>query len=121
MLNKALICIVMLAVVFGCANQQKDTPEKPAEQTQETEATEQTQETEVAVEEISLTVTGMTWGNCVAAVQDALSKVTGVTEVVSVSHVDNKAVVKVKKGEVKTEALVQAIEADSSFTAKVIE
>ncbi len=78
MLNKALICIVMLAVVFGCANQQKDTPEKPAEQTQNSEATEQveqpeateqaeqpeateqTQETKVAVEEISLAVTGMT-------------------------------------------------------------
>lgn len=68
MLNKALICIVMLAVVFGCTNQQKDTPEKPAEQTQkpeateqveQPEATEQTQEAEVAVEEISLTVTGM--------------------------------------------------------------
>ena len=68
MLNKALVCIVMLAVIFGCANQPKDTTEEPAEQTQKTEATEQaeqpdateqTQETEVAVEEISLTVTGM--------------------------------------------------------------
>jgi flagellar biosynthesis component FlhA len=69
MLNKALICIVMLAFVFGCANQQKDTEEKPAEETQQTETTEQAQETEtteqaeeaaVAIEEISLTVTGMT-------------------------------------------------------------
>ena len=78
MLKKALICIVMLVVVFGCANQQKDTAEEPAEQAQETEAaeqaeeteaaeqaqqpeaTEQTQEAEVAVEEISLTVSGMT-------------------------------------------------------------
>ena len=53
--------------------------------------------------------------------QDALSKVTGVTEVVSVSHADSKAVVKVAKGKVKTEDLVQAVEADSTFTAKVIE
>ncbi|MCE2402777.1 hypothetical protein J4G08_18070 [Candidatus Poribacteria bacterium] len=71
MLKKALICIVMLVVVFGCANQQKDTAEEAAEQTQETETTEQAQETEateqteeakvaVAVEEISLTVNGMT-------------------------------------------------------------
>jgi len=80
MLNKAFICIVMLAFVFGCANQQKDTEEKPAEETQQTEAVEQAQETEaaeetqqteateeapqgelaVAVEEVSLTVNGMT-------------------------------------------------------------
>lgn len=138
MLNKALICIVMLAFVFGCANQQKDTEEKPAEETQQTEAaeqpeaaeqaeqpeaTEQTQEAEIAgtIEEVSLTVNGMTWGNCVSAVQSALAQVTGVTEVVSVSQADSKAVVKVKKGEVKTDALVQAVEADSRFTAKVIE
>ena len=69
MLNRVLICMVMLAVVFGCANQQKETAEEPAEQTQEAETTEQVQETEtteqvqeaeVAVEEISLTVNGMT-------------------------------------------------------------
>ncbi len=53
--------------------------------------------------------------------QSALAQVTGVTEVVSVSQADNKAVVKVKKGEVKTDALVQAVEADARFTAKVIE
>ena len=81
MLNKAFICIVMLAVVFGCTNQQEDTAEELTEQTQETEATEQAQQPEeaaeqaqqpeateqteeaevaVAVEEISLTVSGMT-------------------------------------------------------------
>ena len=53
MLKKALICIVMLVVVFGCANQQKDTAEEPAEQTQEAEV-------DAAIEEISLTVSGMT-------------------------------------------------------------
>ncbi len=42
--------------------------------------------------------------------QDALAKVTGVTEVVSVSHDENKAVVKVEKGKVKTEDLVAAVE-----------
>lgn len=42
--------------------------------------------------------------------QDALAKVTGVTEVVSVSENDNKAVVKVEKGKVKTEDLIAAIE-----------
>ena len=53
MLNKALICIVMLAFVFGCANQQKDTEEKPAEETQEAEIAG-------TIEEVSLTVNGMT-------------------------------------------------------------
>ena len=59
MLNKALICIVMLAVIFGCANQRKDDTEKPTEQT---EATDQAEQAEVAdeFEEISITVTGMT-------------------------------------------------------------
>ena len=42
--------------------------------------------------------------------QDALAKVTGVTEVVSVSHEENKAVVKVEKGKVKTEDLIAAVE-----------
>ena len=69
MLKKAFICIIMLVVVFGCANQQKDTAEEATEQAQETEtteqaqqpeSTEQAQETKVAVEEISLTVSGMT-------------------------------------------------------------
>lgn len=75
MLNKAftaLICVLMLAVVFGCGNQKKETEEKPAEQTQDAEKTEQaeqpetaetaeqTQDAEVAVEEISLSVEGMT-------------------------------------------------------------
>jgi len=50
-------------------------------------------------------------------VQDALSKVTGVTEVVSVSMADNKAVVKVEKGKVTTDALVKAVEADPRFKA----
>ncbi|MCG9128887.1 hypothetical protein JT359_14955 [Candidatus Poribacteria bacterium] len=42
--------------------------------------------------------------------QDALAKVTGVTEVVSVSEVENKAVVKVEKGKVETADLVAAVE-----------
>ncbi|MCE2402778.1 hypothetical protein J4G08_18075 [Candidatus Poribacteria bacterium] len=53
--------------------------------------------------------------------QSALAKVTGVTEVVSVSQADNKAVVKVQKDKVNTEALVQAVQADPRFTAQVIE
>jgi len=50
-------------------------------------------------------------------VQDAIRKVTSVTEVVSGSMVDNKAVVKVEKGKVTTDALVKAVEADPRFKA----
>ena len=51
--------------------------------------------------------------------QDALTKVTGVSEVVSVSMDENKAVVKVEKGKVETDALVKAVEGAGAFTAKV--
>lgn len=53
--------------------------------------------------------------------QDALKKVDGVTEIVSVSFTDNKATVKAKKGEVEAATLVKAVETDTSFAAKVIE
>lgn len=46
MLKRALICIVMLVVIFGCANQK--------------DSAEDTPEVNVATEEISLQVTGMT-------------------------------------------------------------
>ena len=58
--------------------------------------------------------------------QDALAKVTGVTEVVSVSQADEKAVVKVEKGKVKTTDLTDAVAAIEEmdgkprFTASVI-
>ncbi len=55
MLKRALICIVMLVVIFGCANQ-KDSAE---DTTEATETTEQV-DANVAIEEISLQVTGMT-------------------------------------------------------------
>jgi copper chaperone CopZ len=52
-------------------------------------------------------------------VQGALSKVTGVSEVVSVSSTSNTAVVKVEKGKVKTDALIKAVESDKRFKATV--
>ncbi|MCY4404201.1 MAG: hypothetical protein OXD54_16670 [Candidatus Poribacteria bacterium] len=59
--------------------------------------------------------------------QSALKNVEGVTEIVSVSQADGKAVVKVKKDKVKTAALVDAVAAaeiiddQPRFTAQVIE
>jgi copper chaperone CopZ len=50
-------------------------------------------------------------------VQDALSKVTGVSEVVSVSSDSNTAVVKVEKGKVTTAALTAAVEG-AGFSAE---
>ena len=57
---------------------------------------------------------------CTSKVQEALKKVTGVSEVVSVSMADNKAVVKVEKGKVETDTLVKAVEG-AGFTAKAAE
>lgn len=59
--------------------------------------------------------------------QSALRKVEGVTEIVKVSAADGKAVVKVKKDQVKAATLVEAIAAakvvndQPIFTAQVIE
>jgi len=51
-------------------------------------------------------------------VQDALTKVTGVSEVVSVSMEENKAVVKVEKDKVENDALVKAV-TDAGFSAQI--
>jgi len=51
-------------------------------------------------------------------VQDALSKVTGVSEVVSVSSTDNTAVVKVEKGKVQAADLTSAVQG-AGFSAEV--
>ena len=55
--------------------------------------------------------------------QDALSKVAGVSEVLSVSMDTNTAVVKVAHGEVTIEALVKAVESveGRNFSATPIE
>ena len=49
--------------------------------------------------------------------QDALSKVMGVSEVVSVSSDTNTAVVKVEKGKVTTDALTEAV-SGAGFSAE---
>ena len=55
--------------------------------------------------------------------QDALSKVAGVSEVVSVSMDTNTAVVKVPRGKVASDALVKAVESveGRNFSAAPIE
>ena len=101
------VCFAALLFVFACA----DTAKKEAE-----EAPAQTAET--SIEEVTLAVTGMTWGACTSKVQDALTKLTGVTEVVSVSMEDNKAVVKIEKDKVEKDALVKAV-TEAGFSAQV--
>ena len=73
------------------------------------------------IEEVTLNVTGMVCDACPSKVQDALSKVAGVSEVVSVSTDTNTAVVKIAQGKVTTEALIKAIAAieGGSFKAQV--
>ena len=55
---------------------------------------------------------------CTSKVQAALSGVAGVSEVVSVSMEENKAVVKVEKGKVTTDALTTAVKG-AGFSAEV--
>ena len=50
--------------------------------------------------------------------QDALTKITGVSEVISVSMEENKAVVKIEKGKVEKDVLVKAV-TDVGFSAEV--
>ena len=109
------VCFAALLFVVACADTQQKKAAETAEETTETP----TQMVAANIEEVTLNVTGMTWGGCTSAVQDALSKVTGVSEVVSVSMDENKAVVKVEKGKVTTDALVKAVEADPRFKATV--
>jgi len=73
------------------------------------------------IEEVTLSVTGMMCDACPSKVQDALSKVAGVSEVVSVSTDTDTAVVKIAQGKVTTEALIKAIAAieGGSFKAQV--
>ena len=73
------------------------------------------------IEKVTLSVTGMVCDACPSKVQDALSKVAGVSEVVSVSTDTNTAVVKIAQGKVTTEALIKAIAAieGGSFKAQV--
>ena len=73
------------------------------------------------VDEVTLKVTGMMCEACPAKVEAALGKVDGVTEVISVSMADNTAVVKVEKGKVATDALIQAVcDAHPDFNAEVV-
>ncbi|MCG9128889.1 hypothetical protein JT359_14965 [Candidatus Poribacteria bacterium] len=52
--------------------------------------------------------------------QDALSKVTGVSEVVSVSRDTKLVVVKIEKGKVTSDSLIKVIDdADPRFTASL--
>ncbi|MCE2416312.1 hypothetical protein J4G07_20195 [Candidatus Poribacteria bacterium] len=91
------VCFAALLFVVACA----DTAKKEAE-----EAPAQT--AAPAIEEVTLAV----------KVQDALTKLTGVTEVVSVSMEENKAVVKIEKDKVEKDTLVKAV-TDVGFSAQV--
>ena len=72
------------------------------------------------VKEVTLKVTGMMCDACPAKVEAALSKVDGVTEVISVSFADKTAVVKVEKGKVTADALIKAIAgAHPGFNAEI--
>ena len=100
-----LICLVAISLMVGCAPQKTEVAEDSAAPAAP------------AAKEVSLAVTGMTWGACVAKVQDALANVDGVIN--AVVSMPDSAAVKVNE-KVTVVQLTKAV-IDAGFSAKVSE
>jgi len=100
-----LICLFAISLMVGCAPQKTEVTEDSAAPTAP------------AAKEVSLAVTGMTWGACVAKVQDALANIDGVID--TVVSMPDSAVVKVNE-KVTVVQLTKAV-IDAGFSAKVSE
>ena len=96
----------------GCASQQTEVAEKS-----EAPAAKESAAPVAVAKEVSLAVTGMTWGACVAKVQDVLAKIDGVINA-AVSMPDS-AVVKINEN-VTVAQLTEAV-SGAGFSAKVAE
>ena len=97
-----------MILVIGCASEKK-MESTATEAAQPTSAkTDATASAPAAAEQITLAVTGMTWGACVSKVQSALTQVPGVISA-DVSLSDSKAVVKLEKGKATTTQLTDAV------------
>ena len=96
------VCLAALLFVVACADNQQKTAE-------------------ATIEEVTLNRNDVKH-DCTSKVQEALKEVTGVSEVVSVSMAENKAVVKIEKGKVETDTLVKAVtDAGANFSASLAE
>ena len=97
-----LICLFVIGLMVGCTSQKTEVTEDSAAP---------------AAKEVSLAVTGMTWGACVAKVQGALAKIDGVIN--AAVSMPNSAVVKVNEN-VTVAQLTEAV-TGAGFSAKVSE
>ncbi len=98
-MKRLLIIFFALALFTACqSNAKKTKNESKAENTQVIE-----------MQELELTVTGMTCSGCENTVKNGLKQIDGVVEV-KASHKSNKVSVKVEKDKVKREEVAQQIE-----------
>ncbi|HHZ93205.1 TPA: hypothetical protein EYN65_22435 [Candidatus Poribacteria bacterium] len=113
LLRISLICLFVIGLMVGCASQKTEVAEESAVPiTKESAAP-----TAPAATEVSLAVTGMTCGACVAKVQGALANIDGVIN--AAVSMPGSAVVKVNE-KVTVAQLTEAV-TGAGFSAKVSE
>ena len=112
LLRTGFVCLLAVVVMVGCASQQTEVAEKS-----EAPVAKESAAPVATAKEVSLAVTGMTWGACVAKVQDVLAKIDGVINA-AVSMPDS-AVVKINEN-VTVAQLTEAV-SGAGFSAKVAE
>ena len=111
-LRVSLIWLFVVVLMVGCASQKTEVAEKSA-----APAAKESAAPTATAKEVSLAVTGMTWGACVAKVQGALAKIDGVIN--AAVSMPNSAVVKVNEN-VTVAQLTEAV-TGAGFSAKVSE
>ncbi|MDE5418235.1 cation transporter [Labilibaculum sp. DW002] len=98
-MKRFFIIIFALALFTACqSNTKKAESESKAETTQVVE-----------LQELELTVTGMTCSGCENTVKNGLKQIDGVVEV-QASHKNSKVTIKVEKDKVSREEIAQQIE-----------
>ncbi len=98
-MKRFLIIIFALALFSACqSNTKKTESESKAESTQVVE-----------LQELEMTVTGMTCSGCENTVKNGLKQIDGIVEV-KASHKNNKVTIKVEKDKVSREEIAQQIE-----------
>lgn len=98
-MKRYLIIFFALALFTACqSNTKKAENESKAETTQVVE-----------MQELEMTVTGMTCSGCENTVKNGLKQIDGVVEV-QASHKNNKVTIKVEKDKISREEIAQQIE-----------
>ncbi|HIO48829.1 TPA: hypothetical protein EYN23_15955 [Candidatus Poribacteria bacterium] len=118
LLRISLICLFVIGLMVGCASQKTEVAEESAVPESAVPVTkESAAPTAPTATEVSLAVTGMTCGACVAKVQGALANIDGVIN--AAVSMPGSAVVKVNE-KVTVAQLTEAV-TGAGFSAKVSE